>query len=492
MLVRFIKHSSHYALGSLLVTLASLISFPIFTRTFSVAEYGALNLISSVLLLGTGIGKLGIQHSIVRFHAEVSAGSRGISESQYVSTVLIGMACTGIFASIGLAIAAYFIPAKWWHDDSVARLIFPLSALIVLRVLDSGISNILRAQQRSVAYNIYSVLRKYFILFTILAVMFYAISGLNGFYLGTVLAETLIIIFMMGYLLKKHHASTGKFSPDTFRAMLTFGIPMIAYEISGIILNLGDRYVIQARMGTEALGHYSAAYNLCEYLQTVVMASLAQAVTPIYLRMWEQSGEIITRRFVERALHFYIIIGAAMLAGVTAVGQDVLVLFASEKYLAGASIIPYVVAGMLVSGAIPIFGAGIFIHKQNHLMIPCIAFAAVLNIILNILMIPYLGLVAAGLATLICFIVVAGFAWNIGGKHFKFRFPIWDLCKFFLLASIMYFSVMQISISSSLMRLTLKIFAGVIIYGALVILFDSEIRAQSGLVVKRFLKRSVK
>lgn len=491
MLARFIKHSSHYALGSLLVTLASLISFPIFTRTFSVAEYGALNLISSVLLLCTGLGKLGVQQSIVRFHAEVSAGSRSITESQYVSTVLIGMTCTGAFASIGLAIASYVIPVKWWHDDTVARLIFPLSALIVLRVLDSGISNILRGQQRSIAYNIYTVIRKYFILFTILAVMFYAIPGLNGFYLGTVLAESLIIIFMMGYLLRKHHASIGKFSPDTFKAMLAFGMPMIAYEISGIILNLGDRYVIQAQMGTEALGQYSAAYNLCEYLQTVVMASLAQAVTPIYLRMWEQSGDTDTRKFVERALRFYIIVGVAMLAGVTAVGQDILVLLASEKYLAGASVIPYVVAGMLVSGAVPIFGAGIFIHKQNHLMIPCVAFAAVLNIILNILLIPYFGLVAAGLATLICFIVVAGFAWHLGGQHFKVSFPIWDLCKFSLLASIMYFAVMQISNAGSLVGLTLKVMAGVVIYGALVAIFDQEIRSISGLFIKRILARSV-
>lgn len=490
MLARFIKHSSHYALGSLFVTLASLISFPIFTRTFSVAEYGALNLISSILLLCTGIGKLGIQQSIVRFHAEVIAGNRGISESQYISTVLLGMACTGIFATGGMALAVYVVPAAWWHNEEVARLILPLSVLILLRVLDSGISNILRAQQRSVAYNVYLVTRKYFILFTILGVMFYAMPQLNGFYLGTVGAEAITIGFMVVYLFKKHHVAIDAFSPETFKAMVAFGVPMIVYEISGIILNLGDRYVIQAIMGAEPLGQYSAAYNLCEYLQTLVMASLAQAVTPIYLRLWEQSGETDTRRFVERALRFYVIIGAAMLAGVAAVGQDVLVILASAKYVGGAAVIPYIVAGMLVSGAIPIFGAGIYIHKQNHIMIPCVAFAAILNIILNIILMPYWGLIGAGMATLICYIVVAGFAWHYGGRQFKVSFPLLDICKFATLASLMYFAVVQIPAIHSPVGLVLKVLTGVVVYGLLAFLLDKEIRRMSVSFVQHFLNRS--
>jgi O-antigen/teichoic acid export membrane protein len=476
MIGRLIRHSSHYAVGSLLVTLASVVSFPIFTRTFSVAEYGALNLISSVLLLWTGIGKLGVQQSIVRFHAEVVGGSRKISESEYVATVLIGMACTGLAATIGMALATFVIPHAWWQNAQAAALILPVSALVIVRVLDSGVSNLVRAQQRSLLFVSYSVLRKYVGLGLILVVMFYFVPQLPGFYLGTFLAEAAALLLLVGYLIRKHGVTPGKFSPETLRAMIAFGLPMIAFELSGIVLSLGDRYVIQTMLGGEALGKYAAAYNLCEYLQMMLMTSFAQAIMPIYMRMWEAKGDDETRQFVERAFKLYIAVGVAVVAGMSAIGKDVLSLLASEKYVEGAVVIPYVIAGMLIDGIIPLIGAGIYLHKKNRLLIPCVMFCAVLNIVLNVILIPLMGILAAAVATLICYIVLAGLAWWIGSSRFSVRFPYLDLCKFVVLSGIMYFVVCEVKSANLVLELVLRIFTGALVYALLVIAFDREAR----------------
>jgi O-antigen/teichoic acid export membrane protein len=488
MLGRLIRHSSHYAVGSFLVTLASVISFPIFTRTFSVAEYGALNLISSALLLWVGVGKLGIQQSIVRFHAEIAAGTRPLSESAYISTILIGMLCTGLAATAGLALVSFVIPAAWWGNDVVAKLILPVSLLVVLRVLDSGVSNLVRAQQRSITFVIYNVGRKYATLAVILVIMFNFVPQLPGFYLGTFIAEAVAIILLVAYIIKKDRVSFAGFSPETLRAMIAFGIPMIAFEISGIVLSLGDRYVIQTMIGGEALGQYAAAYNLCEYLQIMLMASFAQAVLPIYLRIWEEKGIEETRIFVQRALRLYIAVGTAVVAGMTAVGADILTLLASDKYLAGAVVIPYVVAGMLIDGVIPIIGAGIYIHKNNRLLIPCVIFAALLNIVLNVIFIPHMGILAAALATLICYFVLAALAWYLGARHFKLRFPAWDLCKFGALAVVMYLVVTQIHAAHVFVELILRIVAGVVVYASLVLALDSEARHAARQMFARFKK----
>jgi O-antigen/teichoic acid export membrane protein len=92
MLKKLALHTSNYTLGSVLATIAGLVSFPILTRIFTVEEYGILNLISATLLLLTGIAKLGVQHSIVRFYGEVKSGRRSVNLSQYYSTTLFGMA----------------------------------------------------------------------------------------------------------------------------------------------------------------------------------------------------------------------------------------------------------------------------------------------------------------------------------------------------------------------------------------------------------------
>jgi O-antigen/teichoic acid export membrane protein len=476
MLRRLIVHVSHYSTGSLLVTAASFVSFPIFTRTFSVEEYGALNLIASLLLFWTGIGKLGMQHSIARFHAEVVAGKRAVDESGYLSTVLVGMAMTGVAVAAGWALATLAIPPAWWHNEHVARLIFPVSALIVVRVMDSALNNVLRAQQRSVTYNTYIVARKYVSLAAILLLIFYVLPGLPGFYVGTFMAEGAAVLVLLFHLVRRHGLAIRKFSPQTFRAMLAFGVPLIAYELSGVILILGDRYVIQVLAGSEALGLYSAAYNLCEYLQIVLFLSFATAITPIYVRMWEEQGEGPTVQFIEKALRLYFMIGLAVLAGMIAVGEPILIVLASQKYAAGAIVIPWVIIALLIDASTPMFGAGMYIAKQNHRIIPFVVGAAVLNIALNFLLIPKVGILGAGIATVLSYIVVAVSAWTIGQKYVHIHFPYLDVLKFGVLAAIMLGAVMLVNLPNLWLNLGAKIATGVVVYSTLVLLFDRTAR----------------
>ena len=73
MLKRLLAHTSYYTIGSFLAALASIVSFPILARIFTVEDYGVLNLISTTLTVAVGVTKLGLQHSIVRFFGEIKA-----------------------------------------------------------------------------------------------------------------------------------------------------------------------------------------------------------------------------------------------------------------------------------------------------------------------------------------------------------------------------------------------------------------------------------
>ncbi|HSN19620.1 MAG TPA: oligosaccharide flippase family protein [Usitatibacter sp.] len=476
MLARLLRQSSHYTIGSLLVTAASLVSFPVFTRTFSAADYGALNLIGSLLLFWTGVGKLGIQNSIVRFHAEARAGKGLVDESRYVSTVLVGMTLTGLAATAGWAIAALAVPTAWWRNDQVARLLLPLTALVLVRVLDSAASNLLRAEQRSIAFNVYAVARKYLSIGAIVVLVFWFVPGLDGFFLGTFVVEAAALAVVLALLLRENRVTALGFSASAFREMALFGVPMIALELAGIVLILGDRYVIQALLGAESLGYYSAAYNLSQYVEMVIFLSFTQALAPIYMRIWEDQGEEATRRFLDRALRLYLMIAAAVLAGMVAVGADVLTTLASDRYAQGAVVIPLVVAAMCIDGAIPIFAAGIYIHKRNHALVPYVVAAAVANVGLNLLLVPRVGLIGASVATLTCYVFLGAAAWRLGSKRLHIAFPFGELAKFAALAGLMFLAVREVSAPVAAVQLLLRIATGIAVYAALLLAFDRPSR----------------
>src|ERR1700749_798868 len=81
-LKRLMVQTSHYGLTSLFNMVAGLVTFPILTRLFSVADYGTMTLIAATLTVSVAVAKVGVQHSIVRYHSEIDAGKSKYSLAQ--------------------------------------------------------------------------------------------------------------------------------------------------------------------------------------------------------------------------------------------------------------------------------------------------------------------------------------------------------------------------------------------------------------------------
>jgi len=104
MLSRLAAHFSRYSLASLLVTLASIVSFPFLTRIFPVADYGMMSLIGVLVTATAAVGKLGLQQAALRFYSEVRAGQSAWTLPQYEATVYVGLAGFGTLAATGLIV----------------------------------------------------------------------------------------------------------------------------------------------------------------------------------------------------------------------------------------------------------------------------------------------------------------------------------------------------------------------------------------------------
>ncbi|HYB50707.1 MAG TPA: oligosaccharide flippase family protein [Burkholderiaceae bacterium] len=476
MLGRLLKHTSTYTIGNLLLTAAGLVSFPILTRAFTVADYGILGLVGATLTLLVACAKLGIQQSVVRFYAEVRAGKRDVTESQYFSTVLLGMGAIGAVAAALWAPVSQILPAALWNDARVRGLLLLTSVLVLVRVLDSAMLNILRAQQRSTIYTVYSVVRRYAVLGAAIAAGLWVLPGLRGFYAGTVVLETCATVTLMVLLFRQLGINRESFSPTLFRSMVAFGIPMIAFEIGGILLNIGDRYVIQARLGADTLGVYSAAYNLCEYVEAILINSFGQAITPMIARAWEESGPGATQEFIEQVLHFYLIIAAAIVAGLAATGAGVLEFLASSRYAEGQIVIPLIIAGRVCDGALPIFAAGLFLQKRTRTLMLSVVGCAVLNLALNLALVPVIGMLGSAFATLVSYFVLAfSYLWA-SRDCLPIRFPLGHAIKCGAMGLAMYLAISPLPLSATLSGLATKMAMGALLYVLLVVALDRRSR----------------
>lgn len=475
-LARLFQHTSNYSIGSVLVMLASMISFPVLTRIFSVAEYGTMALVTSTILFLVGVGKLGLQHSVVRFYSEVEAGTRANTSKQFFSTVLFGMIAVGLCVTLLSVVGVHFTPTAWLSNEQTKYLIILASPLIFIRVVDSAMYNLLRAQQKSGIYSTYFTVRKYVGLALIFFVLFYISRTLDGFFLSSMLGEFVAVAIIIFYYARQQVFDVREFSRPLFVSMLVFGLPLLASELSMLLLNMSGRYIINYELGPEPLGAFSAAFNFSDYLQGVLTASFAQAVVPMYFKMWEQHGRDKTVTFIQQALKYYIALALPILAGMAAVGPELLRLLASSKYEVSASLIVFIIGGMLVSGGTPIFSAGIYINKLTKVVMYSVLTAAAVNIGLTFVLIRPYGIEGAAFAALVSYLVYTVMAAYYGRKVVRIAIPWFDLMKYGSFSLIMYAIVIWVNPADLAVRIFSQMATGALIYGILIVIFDREIR----------------
>lgn len=480
-LKRLFVQASHYSLANLFTGIVGLITFPLLTRIFSVPDYGAMSLISATLTVSVAVGKLGVQHSIISYQSEMRAGKGASTLQQFFSTTILGMLGSGLFAMLVLAVGTHVVPARWLGDPRLRGLFTIASFVVLVQVLESGLINFVRADQLTSLLMKYQVAKKYLGIPLILFAVFVVSRTLTAFYAATLVTEAASLVLFWSVLQRRvdwPRFQAREFRRPLYLQMLGFGVPMmIGYELSGIILGVGDRYVIHGLLGETPLGLYAAAYNLCQVVQSVLLASVGQAVMPLYMQMWEQRGEDETAAFIARSLRTYVLVGAPIITGLASVGPLLLPVLASQRYAAAGNIVPWVIAGMVVDGANSMVGAGLFIHRKTRRIMATTLSCAALNIGLNLILVPRVGIIGSAIATLVSY-VSASVALAIGARRLlPVKLPWATMARAGLAALVMYTSLMHVHAGRSAITAALRMLIGAPLYAALIVFIDADARA---------------
>ncbi len=471
----FLRQSSHYSIGQVLILFASLISFPILTRVFTVAEYGTMSLLSNTVLIVTAVAKAGLQNSIVRFHDEYSRGSQKHRRNDYLSSLLLGglmiaLVITAIWG-LGTMVVDSFIDE---HSMTFALLLVS-SGMVFFRSAESLMLGFLRAEQQTLALNSYRVLVRYLLLAMMLAFLFLLSKSLMSFYLSQLAAMTLGLGALAWWRFRKHWPRFEHFSNEIFRIALHYGFPLIGFELVSMLLNYVDRYCLQFYLGADSVGLYSAAYNLSDYVKDVVVMPFASAVTPIYMRIWATKGAEPTRKFLENALRTYALFAIPLILGFAADSKTLLNLIASEKFLEGHVIVPWLITGLMINGAVPILAASLYIQKRTNLLVAFLGITTVINLIGNVALIPYYGIQGAAIAKLFSYLLLVGMV-TLPTRHFLgFKMPWTALLKYGAVGAAMYAVIVLAKFTNPFVELSVDFGIGVTLYAALVAITDSKV-----------------
>jgi O-antigen/teichoic acid export membrane protein len=478
------KRTSHFLGGNICLFLIGLISFPILARIFSVEQYGLIALVSSTIAVAVVFGKCGLQSYVQRFFKEAAVSPAPGSLDRYYSTVYLTAGSLGLLWSLPFALLVFrYVPRRLISDELQLLLGFA-ATLVFLRSISSMVTNLLQVQGRTTAYNVLQIGTKAAtVALTVLLLLTWRRSP-GVFFLGTVTVEAIAVLAVVPYLRRNRMFAVAAFDWRICRQALLFGIPMMGTEIFWLILDSGDRFLVKGFLGTRQLGFYAAAYNISGYIRESLCAPLVLALFPLVMELWVEKGRDQTRTFLSNSMNQFVLVSIAVVVAVSACASDAINIVASPKYYEAHRLLPVLITGMMLNALAMFPRSALMIHKKTVLMMNVNIVACLVNVALNVVLLPRIGLFGAAIATLGSYAVMTALFAFYAQRCLPLSADWRAWLKYSAVGVLTWFVVSRLEINHMFLSLVVRAGLSLILYFGILLVVDARTRGLTKLAVR--------
>lgn len=447
------KHTLIYGIGMILGKAIGFFLIPLYTRYLEPKEYGIIEMIDvSGYILGYFLF-LGIDEAILKYY---NKAEKKDEKDEVVSTAIIFIT---IFGSICLLflfpfkeLAAQYILGSENYSDLFVILFLNIcigSSLGITRI-------IIRAQQKSLFFIIISLTST--VMQVSLNIYFIAILhlGIKG-----ILYSTLITSTLMGYALNIYILNqTGfKFKLTRLFEMIKYGIPFVPAGIMAFILNWSDRYFLRVYSDMEAIGLYSLGYKMGMIITFLVTVPFSFIWNSYIFEIEKKSN---SRQIYARFATYFLFLLCSSGLLISVYSRELIIIMASPSYLDAYKVVPLIVLSMIFVNANTVFKVGLLISGKTGYLPLANGLAAIINILLNFILIPQYGMMGAAYSTVISFFIYITIILYTAQKKYYIEFEFSRIMKIFLAGTITFAISFWVTMPDSLF-LSIAIKAGILL-----------------------------
>lgn len=386
-----VKASFWTVVSSVLLKGISFITLPIFTRLLTTSEYGILSIYTSWVSL------LSILLTFTVWGGVFNVGMvKYPNRARFVSAIQ-GMSVTSVM--VAGCISMFFLhPISQWLGMNEFLVVCMFVEILA-----------------TIPFNIWVVEQTFDFIYQKKIIITICLSVLNPLlgYIGIVtfpwhveakvlsglLPQVVIGLF---FFWQQQRRGEVFFDKKIWRYVFGFNAVLILHYLSMQVLNQSDRIMINDLVGSSKAGIYSVAYTFAMLLNLVANGMNSSLTAYVYRCL--KSGH--TEKLAQINNIAALFVGACALVLICIV-PDVFRFMLPKSYHEALWIVPPVTLAAYYMFLYPMFGAVEFYYEVNHYVTIASCVGAVLNVVLNALLIPMFGYVAAAYTTLLCYVCFA-------------------------------------------------------------------------------------
>jgi O-antigen/teichoic acid export membrane protein len=392
----------------------------IFPRVLGPAQYGIYTLgMFPVSLLAT-LASLGVPSAFGRYISRYAANGtlRWFLKRTYLITTTLS-----VIIAVAVITRPSFFSGLIFGDPShglvIALAALSIPALLLVRNLSTTFMGLklFRAGRfvESTQIVIYAAVG-----IPLILVSRTAAAGVLGFGLAAVVSVAIFMPLLASHVGQIEPIGRPVAEPRFHRNLFKFTVWFTVTPVLAGLFQYVDRLSLQRLMSASDQGVYSTTVNLSESISAIGLA-ISNVIYPHLSATWEGGDRAKALRDLDLSLRVTSII--LLVAGLILIvlGKWLILLLLGPKFVPGVQALPFLVVFYLFTILVWLFGVYPPLIERTYVAVIGYAAALPSTILLNLVLIPRMGIVGAALATMLSYFVM----WCIvAAVCYKFGMPV--------------------------------------------------------------------
>ena len=452
--------------------LVGVFSIVVFTRWLTPADFGVYALAFSGMSLAHTLVFTWIEAAMARFYAPEAVDSERLAD-HFATLYRCWLAAAAVFTVICV------VALTLWPGDGPLKLAIGAGfAAILARSLAKLNQERRRAAgdvRGAALMDMAQTLGGFAIGFGLI------LAGLRGAapVAGLGAAAAVVLIFLLPTELKR--GAGGRFEPERARRYLAYGMPVALSLIFALVLATTDRFLLAAYLGPETVGVYQAGYSLANRTLDVMFIWLGAAGGPALVVALERGGAAALAKSAREQAGLMLALTLPASVGLALVARPLADVMVGPALRQGAAeVTPWIAASALFAGLTTHYTHQAFtLGRRTGLLLFAMSLPAAANLVMNLILIPRMGLTGALIATTVSYGLGLVASTVLGQIAQPLPLPLGALARALLAAAIMGVVVAQLPAIGGAIELGLKAGVGALVYAAVAYALDvAEIRSR--------------
>lgn len=386
---KLLGNSALFAIGNMGSKIVSILLVPLYTYQLSTTEFGTVDLVTTTSRMLLPLVSLSIFDAVLRFVMD--------KQNDTQSVITNGIAVT----LMGALISFLAYPLLKGFNLMDGLLLYML-VILVLQSFQSLLSQFCRAIDKIRAFALNGIIQTFTMGVTNIYLLVYLDLGIDGYLLSIVISNIASILYLAFSVRLHQYIKIEKLNKPLIKNMLIYSIPLIPNAFMWWLMNASNRFFVFYFVGAAGNGIFAVA-NKIPSLLTIFTTIFTQAWQLSAIEEFDSEGKSSLYSNVFTYYSMFMFIGASGILMVLKIATGILV---APDYYVSWQVVPPLLLGVVFSSFSGFLGTNYVAAKQTKGVFSSSVIGGVASVILNLLLIPLLGVSGAGISTMLSFMAI--------------------------------------------------------------------------------------